>query len=190
MVRIVAPRPIAFVSTLNAEGRGNLAPFSFFNAGGHSPPSCVISCGRDRHGRTKHTLDNIEVTHEYVINVCTRELAERINKTSFEYPPDVDEFDVAGFTRAPSLRVKPPRVAESPIQLECKLFQIIPHGPAGPGQSNYIIGEIVMIHAAESVCVDGIPDERLVHLVARMGADRWMEVRDDAVFPLPRPTSP
>lgn len=189
VTRVIAPRPIAFVSTLNAEGKGNLAPFSFFAAGGHGPPSCVFSPTLDRNLTTKHTLDNIRATGEYVINICTRPLAERINKTSFEYPVEVDEFDVSGFTRAPSIRVKPPRVAESPINLECKLFQIVNHGD-GPGAAHYVIGEIVVVHAHESVCVDGIPDERLVGLVARAGADRWVSLEADHFFPLPRPTSP
>lgn len=186
---MVAPRPIAFVSTLNAAGKGNLAPFSFFNAGGHGPASCVFSTTLDRNRATKHTLDNIRSTGEYVINICTRPLAERINQTSFEYPPDVDEFDVAGFTRAPSVRVKPPRVAESPINLECRLFQIIPHGD-GPGAANYIIGEILVAHVDEAVCVDGIPDERLVGLVARAGADRWVSLQPADFFALPRPAGP
>lgn len=187
VTRLVAPRPIALVSSLDADGRGNLAPFSFFNAGGSSPPSCVFSPGRDRHGVGKHTLANIVATGEYVINVVTQDIAHRVNKTSFEYPPDVDEFDMAGFTRAPSLRVRPPRVAESPIALECKLHSIVPVG-TGPGCANYVIGEIVMIHVDDAVCVDEIPDERLIHLVARMGADRWLNVEADATFPLPRPT--
>jgi flavin reductase (DIM6/NTAB) family NADH-FMN oxidoreductase RutF len=189
ITRLVAPRPIAFVSTLSAEGVGNLAPFSFFNAGGHSPMSCVFSAGRDRHCAGKHTLANIEATGQYVINVSTRAMAERINKASFEYPANVDEFDVTGFTRVPSVRVKPPRVGESPISLECELHTIVPHG-SGPGSASYIIGEIVLIHVDDSVCVDGLPDERLVGLVARGGADRWVTIEQHAFFPLPRPTTP
>jgi len=188
MTRVIAPRPIAFVSTLNAGGQGNLAPFSHFALGGHGPPSCVISPTHDRNGNAKHTLDNIRSTREYVINVSTRALAERINKASFEYPPDVDEFDVTGFTRAPSVRIKPPRVAESPINLECRLFTLVPHG-TGPGSATYVIGEVLMVHVDEAVCVDGLPDERLVGLAARGGADRWAGMAYDAWFPLPRPTA-
>jgi flavin reductase (DIM6/NTAB) family NADH-FMN oxidoreductase RutF len=189
LTRVIAPRPIAFVSTLNAAGRGNLAPFSHFALGGHAPPSCVISPTFDRHGTGKHTLANITATGEYVINISTRALAERINKTSFEYPEDVDEFDAAGFTRVPSTRVKPPRVGESPINLECRLYQIVPHGN-GPGSASYVIGEVLMIHVDEAVCVDGLPDERLVGLAARGGADRWAALTYDAFFSLPRPTAP
>ena len=189
LTRVIAPRPIAFVSTLNAAGQGNLAPFSYFNGGGQTPMSCVFAATRDRHGFGKHTLANIEATGEYVINISTRAIAERINKASFEYPADVDEFDVAGFTRVPSVRVRPPRVGESPISLECKLHAVVPHG-SGPGSANYIIGEVVMLHVADAVCVDGLPDERLVGLVARGGADRWLTVHAEDFFPLPRPTEP
>jgi flavin reductase (DIM6/NTAB) family NADH-FMN oxidoreductase RutF len=187
--RVVAPRPIAFVSTLNAAGQGNLAPFSYFVLGGNGPPSCAFSPTLDRNLGSKHTLDNIRATGEYVINICTRPLAERINKASFEYPGDVDEFDIAGFTRASSIRVQPPRVAECPVSLECRLFQIVPHGNA-PGAANYVIGEILVIHADDSVCVDGVPDERLYGLVARGGADRWVSLRSEDFFSLPRPTEP
>ncbi len=187
LTRVIAPRPIAVVSTLDAAGRGNLAPFSFFAPGGHSPLSCVFSPTRDRHGHGKHTLDNIAATGEYVINVATAPYAGRINQASFEYATDVDEFDAAGFTRVASTLVKPPRVAESPVALECRLHQIVTHGD-GPGAANYVIGEILMIHASEAVCTDGLPDETLMHLVARMGADRWSAVVDAGVFSLPRPT--
>jgi flavin reductase (DIM6/NTAB) family NADH-FMN oxidoreductase RutF len=187
--RVVAPRPIAFVSTLNAEGQGNLAPFSYFALGGSGPPSCVFSPTLDRSRGTKHTLDNIRATREYVINICTRPLAEKINQASFGYPRDIDEFDAAGFTRVPSQRVKPPRVAESPINLECRLHEIVAHGDA-PGAANYVIGEILVIHVADAACVDGIPDERLLGLVARAGADRWVAPQYEDFFSLARPTEP
>jgi flavin reductase (DIM6/NTAB) family NADH-FMN oxidoreductase RutF len=189
LTRVIAPRPIAVVSTLDRAGRGNLAPFSFFAPGGHAPWSCVFSTVRDRHGHGKHTLANIVATGEYVINVATRSLAERINRASFEYDAAVDEFDMSGFTRTPSVRVAPPRVAESPVALECRLHQVVPHGD-GPGAATYIIGEILLIHADDAVCVDGLPDETRLHLVARMGADRWSAVLPEGVFDLPRPTTP
>jgi flavin reductase (DIM6/NTAB) family NADH-FMN oxidoreductase RutF len=189
LTRVVAPRPIAFVSTLGAGGQGNLAPFSFFAAGGSAPLSCVFSPTRDRHNDEKHTLANIAATGEYVINVTTRPLAERVNQASYTYPREVDEFDAAGFTRAPSVRVKPPRVAESPVALECRLHAIVPHG-TGPGSASYVIGEIVLIHAIDDVCVDGLPDERLFNTVARAGADRWVAVEPAAFFSLTRPTAP
>ena len=187
--RVVTPRPIALVSTVNAAGQGNLAPFSYFNAGGQSPASCVFSATRFRTGAGKHTLANIEATGEYVISLVTRAMAERVNKASFEYPERVDEFDTAGFTRTPSVRVRAPRVAESPVSLECRLFKVVPHGD-GPGAANYVIGEVLLIHAADAVCVDELPDERLIAPVARLGADRWLELHPDGVFAYTRPTSP
>lgn len=189
LTRVIAPRPIAFVSTLDAHGRGNLAPFSYWAGGGQSPPSCVFSVTRDRHGSGKNTLANVEATGEYVINVVTRPMAEKVNQASFEYPAGTNEFDVVGFTRAPSVRVKPPRVAESPISLECRVYKIVPHGD-GPGAANYVIGEVLLIHADDSVCTDGLPDETLVLPVARMGADRWLETSRARVFAQARPTTP
>jgi flavin reductase (DIM6/NTAB) family NADH-FMN oxidoreductase RutF len=186
LTRIVTPRPIALVSTQDAEGRGNLAPFSFFNAGGHAPMSCVFSATRHRSGGGKDTLANIEATGEYVISLVTRSMAERVNQASFEYPRGTDEFDAVGFTRAPSTRVRPPRVAESPVALECRVFSIVPHGD-GPGASNYVIGEILLVHADDVVCVEGLPDERLIEPAARLGADRWIAFEQDAVFALQRP---
>lgn len=186
LTRVITPRPIALVSTLNAAGQGNLAPFSFFNAGGQAPASCVFSATRFRTGAGKHTLANIEATGEYVINVVTRAMADRVNQASFEYPADVDEFDASGLTRAPAARVRPPRVAESPVAMECRLFQVVPHGD-GPGSANYVIGEIVHLHVDDAVCVDGLPDERLIAPVARLGADRWIEFHGGAVFARQRP---
>ena len=189
LTRVVTPRPIALVSTLNAAGQGNLAPFSYFNGGGQSPASCVFSATRFRTGAGKHTLANIEATGDYVINLVTRAMAERVNTASFEYEEGTDEFDVAGFARAPSERVRPPRVAESPVSLECRLFKVVPHGES-PGSANYVVGEIILIHAADAVCVDGLPDERLIAPVARLGADRWAELRPEGVFAYARPSSP
>lgn len=188
LVRVIAPRPIAWVSTLDAGGRGNLAPFSHFMLGGSSPATCAFSPTRDRHGAGKHTLANIEATREYVINVSTRALAERINKTSFEYPAGTDEFDAAGLTRTASTMVKPPRVAESPVALECRLHTIVRVGE-GPGSASYIIGEVLLMHVDDAVLVDGLPDERLIGFTARAGADRWVNIERDDYFSLPRPTS-
>ncbi len=188
LTRIIAPRPIALVSTVSAAGVGNLAPFSFFAAGGSSPLSCVFSPTRDRHGSGKHTLANIEATGEYVINVVTAAMTAAVNQASFAYAADVDEFDVVGLTRAPSQHVRPPRVQESPVALECRVFRCVPHGD-GPGAATYVIGEIVAVHADESVCVDGFPDETRMALVARLGADRWSQLTPNDIFALPRPTS-
>jgi len=185
---VIAPRPIALVSSLAADGTGNLAPFSFFAAGGSSPLSCVFSPTRDRHGDRKDTLANIEATGEYVICAVTESLVARVNQASFTYPASIDEFDAVGLTRAPSQRVRPPRVLESPVALECRAFQTVRHGE-GPGAATYVIGEILAVHVDESVCVDGFPDESRMALVARLGAERWSQLRPDTIFTMSRPSS-
>jgi flavin reductase (DIM6/NTAB) family NADH-FMN oxidoreductase RutF len=186
ITRIVAPRPIAFVSTLSASGMGNLSPFSFFNAGGYNPASVIFSPVNDRHGIGKHTLHNIEATREYVINVVTFAMGKQMNQASFEYAEEIDEFDVSGFTRVPSVKVKPPGVAESPVRLECRLHEIVHHG-SGAGASNYVIGELVHIEVNAEVCTDGIPDDRKLDLIGRLGADLYTRMRPESFFDMARP---
>lgn len=186
LTSIVAPRPIALVSTVSADGVGNLAPFSFFTLGGGNPPSLVLSVLTGRRG-SKDTLANIEATGKFVVHVVTRAMAERVNQASGDYPADVDEFDVAGFTREPSLAVRPPRVAESPVALECKLFQVVKHGD-GPQAASYIIGEIMHLRVHDgAIRADGLFDTAGQGLVARMGRDEWSEVLPESVFSLARP---
>lgn len=187
--RIVAPRPIAFVSTLSAAGNGNLAPFSFFTAGGSNPPSMVFCAVNDRQGREKDTLQNIAATGEYVINVVTAAMAAGINRASFEYPADVNEFDVSGFTRVPSIRVRPPGVGESPVRVECRLHTILRHGK-GPSAGNYIVGEILHVSADPAVCTGGLPDSRKLEQLARLGANWYLAASADSLFEMPRPTTP
>lgn len=186
VTRIVAPRPIALVSSLSASGIGNLAPFSYFMMGGSNPPSCVICPLNSRTGEPKDTAVNIAETGEYVINVVTRAMAERMNQCSYAYPPTVDELDRSGLTRAPATLVKPPRVAESPIHLECKLFDIVSHG-SGPLASSYIIGEIVLVHVSDGVLTEGLPDDRKIDFIGRLGADWYTHVTAASLFELPRP---
>ena len=128
---LIAPRPIALVSTVSAAGVGNLAPFSFFAMGGQNPQSVAFCPVADRDGNPKDTLRNVLETGEFVINVVSRAMAERVNQASAPYPPEVDELEAVGFTRAASTVVRPWRVAESPAQLECRVFQVVPHG-SGP----------------------------------------------------------
>jgi flavin reductase (DIM6/NTAB) family NADH-FMN oxidoreductase RutF len=155
-------------------------------AGGGNPPSVVISPLTDRSGQPKDTLRNIRETGEYVINVATYPLRERINQASAEYPYGVSEWEKAGFTPAPSRKVRPARVAESPIAIECRLFQVVPHG-SGPLAANYVIGEVVWVDVAEDLLQDGVLDARRVDYIARMGADWYARTRPDAMFELPRP---
>ena len=189
MTRMVAPRPIAFVSTLDNAGCGNLAPFSYFALGGSNPPSLVFCPILTRDSVKKDTLVNIEQTGEYVINMATKAIAEKLNQASYTYPPEVDEFDQTGLTRAPSKLIRPPRVAESPINLEMKLFDIVRHG-TGPLASNYVIGEVMYIHIADDVLTDNLPDNRKIGHLARLGEDLFCHVVPENLFSLPRPTKP
>lgn len=186
LLHCVAPRPIAFASTISPDGVANLAPFSYFMAGGANPPSVVISPLTNRHGQPKDTLRNIEATGEYVVNVVTYSMRDKMNFASAEFPYGVDETAVAGFTRAPCAKVRPPRVAESPLALECRLFKIVPHGE-GPLSANYVIGEVVYFHVAQSLMSDGELDARRVDYIARMGADWYARANPEAMFELPRP---
>lgn len=189
LTSLIAPRPIAFVSTLDADGCGNLAPFSFFMMGGGNPPSLAFSPLYDRARGAKDTLRNIEATGEFVVNVVTRAMAEQVNQASFDYSPDVDEFGAAGFTREPSVVVRAPRVAESPAAMECRLFRVVRHGD-GPQAANYVIGEIVHVRIIDAALRDdGLFDTAGQGLCARLGRSEWAEIRPDAVFDLPRPAS-
>ena len=188
VTRIIAPRPIALVSSLAADGAGNLAPFSYFTMGGSNPASCVICPVNNRHGEAKDTVRNITATGEYTISVCTRAMADRMNQTSFEYGAQVDEFDKSGLTRKASKLVAPPAVAESPIHLECRLFQIVAHGD-GALASNWIIGEILRVEVADDVLTDGLPDNSRIELIGRLGADYYTTVSPASLFELARPTN-
>lgn len=186
LLHCVAPRPIAFVSTLSPDGKPNLAPFSYFMAGGANPPSVVVSPLTDREGQPKDTLRNIEATGEYVINVVTYSMREPMNHASAEYPYGVNEWEEAGFIGVPSVKVKPERVAQSPLAIECRLFQILPHG-SGPLSGNYIIGEVVYFHVAPELMDDNVLDARRVDYIARMGADWYARATPETMFALPRP---
>lgn len=184
---LIAPRPIAFVSSLSANGVGNLAPFSYFAMGGGNPQSIAFCPVADRDGNPKDTLRNVRETGEFVVNIVTRAMAERVNQASAPYPYGVDEFDQVGFTRAPSTVVKPPRVVESPASLECRVFQIVPHG-SGPQHATWVIAEVLVLHVAESViAADGYPDTALIQPAARMGRSEWAWVDAGNMFELVRP---
>lgn len=185
---LITPRPIAFVSTLSAAGIGNVAPFSFFAMGGQNPQSVAFCPTADRNGNPKDTLRNIRETGEFVINIVTRAMAERVNQASAPYPFEVDEFDVVGLTRLPSAVVKPPRVAESPAHLECRVFQIVPHG-SGPQHSTWVIGEVLVAHIDDAyLAADGLPDTAKLDPAARLGRTEWSHVTAESIFRLTRPT--
>jgi flavin reductase (DIM6/NTAB) family NADH-FMN oxidoreductase RutF len=186
----VAPRPICFASTVDAGGRPNLSPFSFFNVFGSNPPTLIFSPSRRvRDNTTKHTLDNIYTTREVVINVVTYAMVQQASLTSCEYPEGVNEFEKAGFTPLASEKVKPWRVKESPVQMECVVKQVIETGQGG-GAGNLVICEPVVIHISEEI-LDGHGriDPHKIDLVARMGADYYCRASGAAVFEVPKPNT-
>jgi flavin reductase (DIM6/NTAB) family NADH-FMN oxidoreductase RutF len=182
LISTVAPRPIAWISTRAADGSLNLAPFSFFQALTGTPPLVVVSIGK-RKGAPKDTLHNIQETGEFVINTVTEELAEKMNLTSGDYEAATDEFELAGLTPAPSEIVKAPRVAESPINMEARLFQLV---PLNGSDYSLVIGEILCWHVAEGcLAPDGLVDIARIRPIARLARDEYTKFGE--VFSMPRP---
>lgn len=184
----IAPRPICFASTVDAEGRPNLSPFSFFNVFGSKPATLVFSPARRvRDNTIKHTLENIYATREVVINVVSYAMVQQMSLSSCEYPKGVSEFEKAGFTPLASERVRPWRVAESPAQLECVVKDVIETGTEG-GAGNMVICEMVLMHVADEVLDDqGKIDPHKIDLVARMGGDYYCRASGAAVFEVEKP---
>ena len=182
LVSPLAPRPIAFVSTVDAEGIPNLAPYSFFNVFSSNPPICVFSSNRrEVNNTTKDTLHNILATRECVINMVSHAIVRQMALCSINYPPTVDEFEMAGLSPLPSSLVKPARVAESPVQLECKVQDVITLGDKG-GAGHLIICEIVKLHIQESVLDErGRIDPHKIDLMGRMGAAYYTRASGEAV---------
>ena len=178
LIGIVTPRPIAWVTTMDAEGRVNLAPFSFFNAVSANPPVVVFSPALTRDGSRKDTLRNVEATGEFVVNSAVESVAQAVNLSSAELPYGESEVNLAKVTLMPSLKVRPPRVAESPTHLECRLLQIIPFGQ-GAGAGNLVLGTIVAIHVADHVLDgSGHVDPALLRTIGRLGGDEYCRTSD------------
>lgn len=187
LIGCVAPRPIAWVSTLDRQGRPNLAPFSFFNVLSSKPPLLGFSPGLRLIGNESHekdTLRNIRETCEFVVNVVTFDQAEKMNLSSGEYDHAVNEFELAQLTPAASEKIKPPRVAESPVSFECRLDRIIDFGTEWPS-SSLIVGEIVSVHLEERVLKDGRLDLNALDLIGRMGGNQY--TRTTQRFEMERP---
>ncbi len=185
---VVAPRPIAFVSTVDKKGNINLSPFSFFNLFSANPPIVIFSPSRKvRDNTTKHTLENVMEVPETVINMVNYSIVEQTSLASTEYEKGVNEFIKAGLTPEPSVLVKPPRVAESPAVLECKAKQIIPLGEQG-GAGNLVICEVLLIHLKEEIFDenDKISPYK-IDLVARMGGDWYSRSQGEMLFEVPKP---
>ncbi len=185
----IGPRPIAFASTLDADGNPNLAPFSFFNVFSSNPPVLVFSPARRvRDNSVKHTLENVEQVPEVVINTVSYDMVQQMSLASTEYPRGVDEFEKAGFSKLPSLKVKPFRVAESPAQFECRVTEIKPLGREG-GAGNLIFCEVVALHLRLDILgANGMPDPVRQDLVARMGGN-WYSRANPGLFEVPKPLS-
>lgn len=187
MISGIVPRPIAFVSTIDANRVVNLAPFSYFNAVSSDPPCLMFSVTRKNDGSKKDTLLNVESSRQFVVNTVSEWMAEPMNHCSGEYPFGVSELEKAGLSAVESTRVAPPRVKESPVHFECELERIVEIGEAKPGAASIVIGRIVMIHAAEGAYD---PDRGALRAdalrpLARLGGLSYGRTRE--VFDLPRP---
>lgn len=187
LLSAVAPRPIALASTVDKHGNPNLSPFSFFNVFSANPPILIFSPARRvRDNTVKHTLENLEEVKEVVINVVTFAMVQQTSLSSTEYEKGVNEFEKAGFAMLKSDKVKPFRVAESPVQFECKVIQIMPLGSEG-GAGNLIICEVLCMHIAKNVLDDsGAIDQVKLDLVARAGGSYYSRAKD-AFFEIPKP---
>ena len=186
----IGPRPIAFASTVDAEGKPNLAPFSFFNVFSANPPILIFSPARSgRTNTTKDTYNNVKVVPEVVINVVNYDIVHQMSLASSPYAPGVNEFEKAGFTALKSDSVKPFRVAESPVQFECKVNEVIELGTEG-GAGNLIICEVLKIHIHDEVLdSNGMIDQQKIDLVARMGGDWYSRANAESMFEITKPIS-
>lgn len=187
---VIAPRPIAFASTINAQGEVNLSPFSFFNMFSSQPPIVIFSPSRRvRNGTNKHTLLNVQEVPEVVINIVTYPMVQQMSLASCEYPAGINEFIKSGFTPIPASSVKPPLVKESQVQLECKVIEIKPLGEEG-GAGNLVICEVLVMHIADELLDEHQKiDQRKINHVARLGGDWYCRVSADNLFTVAKPNT-
>lgn len=184
----VAPRPICFASTVDKNGNVNLSPFSYFNFMSTNPPVCVFSpLTRMRDGQDKHTLANIREVNEVVINIVNFDMVQQTSLASTEYPKEVDEFKKSGLTPLKSKFIRPPRVAQSPIQLECKVRDIITI-QEGPGTGNLVLAEIICMHIqGQYLDENNNMDQAALDLVARLGGNWYCRITKENLFEVPKP---
>lgn len=184
LISLITPRPIAFISTLSDKGIPNAAPFSFFNLMGNDPPIVAIGIGKDvtRKNDLKDSGYNIQKTKEFVINIVNESILEQVNITSIDFPPEVDEFEIAGLTKLPSIKVKPPRIAESPANLECRLVSTVEIG-----NTRVVLGEIIYLHIKKEF-LDHENQTVLTDLISPVGRMHKNSVytRTTNLFNLPR----
>jgi len=185
MIGLIVPRPIAFVSTIDERGIRNLAPFSYFTGCSTNPPVvCFCAAVRPAPAPPKDTLRNIQATGEFVVNIVSEEFAEKMNATSAEVPADVDEFELSGLTPLASELVKPSRVAESRVQMECKLRQIV-HVSDKPGGGSLILGDVLRFHISEEIVDNYKIDPDKLKAIGRMGGPTYVRTHDR--FDMQRP---
>ncbi|MEP0986993.1 flavin reductase family protein [Ekhidna sp.] len=188
LLSAVAPRPIAFASTVDKEGNVNLSPFSFFNVFSANPPVMIFSpARRGRDNTTKHTLENVKEHAEVVVNVVSYDMVQQMSLSSTEYEKGVNEFVKAGFTEVKSEQVKPPRVKEASVSFECKVIEVKSLGEEG-GAGQLVICEVLLIHIADRVLDEnGKIDPNKIDLVARMGGNWYSRASGDAIFEVTKP---
>lgn len=186
----VAPRPIAFASTIDKEGKVNLSPFSFFNLFSSNPPVVIFSPARRvRDNTTKHTLQNVLEVPEVVINIADYDMVQQVSLASCEYPKDVNEFSKAGFSPEMAIKVKPPMVKESKIKMECRVLEVKPLGDNG-GAGNLVICEVLLMHIHDSILDEaGKIDQRKIHHIARLGGDWYCRVDEHNLFKVAKPNT-
>lgn len=172
---VIVPRPIAFVSTVSATGEVNLAPYSFFNAVSYQ--NVIFSSSRHVGNKSKDTLRNIEETGEFVVNIVVDPIAEAMNATAAEFPEDADEFEIAGLTHAPSHIVKAPRVSESPVNIECKLDQVVQIG-SGDQEHGLVIGTILLVHVRDDIIDGHRIDQSKLMATGRMAGNMYCRTND------------
>lgn len=188
LLGVIAPRPIAFVSSIDSQGHVNLSPFSFFNVFGSNPSTLIFSPSRKvRDNTLKHTLENVYETGEVVINIVNYAMVQQMSLASTEYERGVNEFIKAGFTEVPSVLIKPPRVGESPASFECKVKQVIETGTEG-GAGNLVICEVLLAHFRKEILDERNKiDTSKVDLVARMGENWYCRAHGEALFQVEKP---
>jgi flavin reductase (DIM6/NTAB) family NADH-FMN oxidoreductase RutF len=183
----VAPRPICFASTVDAEGNVNLSPYSFFNVFSSNPPVMVFSPTRSgRDNSLKHTHQNVVEVPQVVINVVNHKMAEQMSLSSTAYDKGVNEFVKAGFTEVPSVKVKPPRVGEAPVSFECTVLEVVEIAQT-PGAGNLIIAQVDMIHINDEYLTDDVLDTEKLDLVGRMGGNWYIRAIKESLFEIPKP---
>ena len=185
---VIAPRPICFASTIDLKGNVNLSPFSYFNLFSVNPPVIIFSPSRKvRDNSTKHTFENLLEVPEVAVNIVTYNMVQQVSLSSCEFPKDTDEFIKTGFTKEASSIIKPPRVKESPVQLECKVLEIKSLGKE-PGAGNLIIAEVLLMHINENILdPNGKIDQQKLDLVARLGGNWYARINKDNLFEVEKP---